>query len=87
MVTLEVSHDTSECAATWGYCLVALATYRNSINALSLSLSRAAAGFGLAEGPLPLRCLRMTAKGRQQELARFFPGQCVAAMEQKQEEL
>lgn len=43
--------------------------------------------FGLPAGPLPLRCVRMTAKERQQELARFFPAQCIAAMDQKQQEL
>lgn len=77
MVTLEVSHDTSECAATWGIlsrspCLSQLNSMRRHCRA---------AGFGLPEGPLPLRCLRMTAKERQQELARFFPAQCVAAMD------
>lgn len=45
-----------------------------------------AAGFGLPEGPLKLQCVRMAGKEQQQQLARYFPAQCTAKLDEVQQQ-
>lgn len=42
--------------------------------------------FGLSEGPLKLQCVRMAGKEKQQQLARYFPAQCTAKVDDVQQQ-